>query len=1283
MIANIVHARNPFNPWRDRDLYAVESPLTITDWIERRQVVFDLPTICVVNGAPVLRAEWSRRVIVADDVVVFAALPQGGGDGSNPLAIVAMIAVSVFAPGIAGALAKTLSIAEGTLGFALLKGAVAFAGMALVNALIPAPKPNAPQTMREIAAPSPTYTMQAQGNQARLGSPIPAIYGTHLIYPDFAARPYAEFVANEQYLYQLFVIGQGYYTIDEIRIEDTPIAVFDNVTYEIVAPGGNVTLFPTNVASSGEVVGQDCATGVTVGPFVANPSGTLCNYLAIDVAMPRGLFYAQDDGSISGKSITWTVETQPIDSSGTPTGGWTTLGTETYSAATNTAQRASYRYGVTAGRYQVRLTRTDTKDESSRAGHDLAWFGLRAYLTGGQAYGNVTLLAMRMQASNQLSGVSSRKINVTVTRKLPIWSSGGGWSAPTETQSIAWALADICRAEYGAELADARLDLDQLEALDAVWTTRGDKFNAVYDSRVSFWDALASCARAGRAAPVLQGGVIHFVRDALQTLPVALFTMRNIVRGSMRIEYVLHTDQTTDAAEAEYFDETTWSPKTVQAVLPSGTSNRPAKLRGLFGVTNRAQAWREAMYAAAQNRYRRKIITFQTELEGFIPTFGDLIAIAHDMPAWGQSAEVTAFLTSDNALSNSEVFGSWSGTAAVAADGVGPNGITAAATVTDSNAADWQWRNSNTAVAVSGSTWCASIYVKRDAVSKTTRFPVFRLLSNILNTYVDAALDTSTGECTLALQTGTGWSGVGVACESIADDWFRVSIHGTLTNAALTHMSLIFYPSVGAGASMNSGAYLASTQGSITVWGAQLEQSDTPGTYVPTTSAGRADVYVLTLSEPLSWEISGTHYVALRKRDGGVDGPISVKAGALANQVALDADPTELIYSDLDAERTHVAFGRGEFYRQRALVTAVRARGDLVEISCVSEDDTVHAVDGGSVPTEESWDLPTIPTVPQIPYDAGNPNSYLSVITGGTLENPTVTLSWSAAAGAERYVIEQSFDNVTWTRVGDTTQTRFSFTTVPGAQHLRVAPIGAVIGDWIVWHGTVAGAPQLVEPVLSSIVIATAAGTSIIIDWSPHLQPNIEFIEILRNVVNDSTTASVIGTVLGNVQTFVDTVSASGLTYYYWIRLVNSKGLRSGTGIAVSATSTAIGGIEVVGSLPVDDLTEGRVVYLTTNKKIYRYDGTSWTAAADGADLLANSVTSNKISVANLAAISADLGAVTAGSLNINSRFVVDAAGNVTISNAASGARLEVRNNVIKVYDAGGVLRVKLGDLTA
>ena len=56
---------------------------------------------------------------------------------------------------------------------------------------------------------------------------------------------------------------------------------------------------------------------------------------------------------------------------------------------------------------------------------------------------------------------------------------------------------------------------------------------------------------------------------------------------------------------------------------------------------------------------------------------------------------------------------------------------------------------------------------------------------------------------------------------------------------------------------------------------------------------------------------------------------------------------------------------------------------------------------------------------------------------------------------------------------------------------------------------------------------------------------------------------------------------------------------------------------------------------------------------------------------------------IIGGSLNINNRFVVDGAGGVTITSAVSGARLEVRSNVIKVYDENNVLRVKLGDLAA
>ena len=52
---------------------------------------------------------------------------------------------------------------------------------------------------------------------------------------------------------------------------------------------------------------------------------------------------------------------------------------------------------------------------------------------------------------------------------------------------------------------------------------------------------------------------------------------------------------------------------------------------------------REGLYLAAANRYRRRIITLRTELEGLIPTYGDLIAIAHDMPSWGTGGEIVAW----------------------------------------------------------------------------------------------------------------------------------------------------------------------------------------------------------------------------------------------------------------------------------------------------------------------------------------------------------------------------------------------------------------------------------------------------------------------------------------------------------------------------------------------------------------------------------------------------------------------------------------------------------------
>lgn len=57
------------------------------------------------------------------------------------------------------------------------------------------------------------------------------------------------------------------------------------------------------------------------------------------------------------------------------------------------------------------------------------------------------------------------------------------------------------------------------------------------------------------------------------------------------------------------------------------------------------------------------------------------------------------------------------------------------------------------------------------------------------------------------------------------------------------------------------------------------------------------------------------------------------------------------------------------------------------------------------------------------------------------------------------------------------------------------------------------------------------------------------------------------------------------------------------------------------------------------------------------------------ISTTSLSAISSNLGAITAGSININNLFTVDGAGATTIKSAASGARIEITSTRILVVD--------------
>ena len=644
-MAQIAIHHNPFQLHENVELFTPRDYHTIRSWLDNQGIAeFTKPTLCLVNGDPVLRKDWAFIHINNDMVVSFVSLPQGGG-GGKILRTVLSIAIMVAAPYAGAALAGTLGVTS-AIGVSLITAAVGFAGSALLNALIPPPSPSSPISNFNTASPSPTYSLQAQGNQARLGEPIPCVYGRHIVYPDFGSTPYSEFENNDQFLFQLHVIGQGEYDVETIRIEDTPITSFSEITHEIIPSNGTVTLFDTDVVTAPEVAGQELLStgdgGAFIGPFVANPAETQTELLAFDIALSRGLYYANDSGSLSNRTVTWDVQARLIDDDGVAIGSWITLGSETITDNSNTPIRKTYKYPVSAGRYEVQAIRTNAKDYSSRSGNDLNWNAVKAHLISNDNFGDVTLLALKMRATDNLSQRSSRMVNCIVTRKLSVWDEVSGWSAPQATRSIAWACADILKSDYGAKLNDSRIDLQALKALDDIWVGRGDTFNGIFDRKLTVWEALSQVARCGRAVAFLQGGTLRFVRDESKTLPVALFSPRNIIKDSFKIDYVMPGEDTADSVTVEFFNEKIWKPDEITASLSDSNADQPATV-SLFGCSNKEHALREGLYMAAANRYRRRLLSFKTELEGLIPTYGDLIAVSHDMPRWGQAGDIVSY----------------------------------------------------------------------------------------------------------------------------------------------------------------------------------------------------------------------------------------------------------------------------------------------------------------------------------------------------------------------------------------------------------------------------------------------------------------------------------------------------------------------------------------------------------------------------------------------------------------------------------------------------------------
>jgi len=379
-----------------------------------------------------------------------------------------------------------------------------------------------------------------------------------------------------------------------------------------------------------------------VGPYAASKSGQAVDRISVDLVHPGGLYYAEDDGSQGFLNVTYQVDIQALSATGSPVGGWSVLGTISYEERTISPLRRTHHFNVAAGYYQVRMSRP-IETANNRKIDRVQWVGLKGRLPAKMTYSKVTTLAMRIKAGTYLSSSALSDIMVQATRKLPTYN-GSAWTAPVATRSIAWAMGDLCRNDdWSIGLSDDQADAATMTAYDATWAARGDTCDGILRTATTFWGALEQIARTGRAIPQVPGGIVTVMRDQPQSVVRAVFTVRNIKRGSFSMDDVQFTDDTPDDLLTKYIDaETGEQAEPVLCSLPDSDGESPVDF-SLWGVGNQAQALREGLYEAACNQYRRRFVSFTAvNYAGRVLRRGHLISVSHPLPDWGVSGDVMA-----------------------------------------------------------------------------------------------------------------------------------------------------------------------------------------------------------------------------------------------------------------------------------------------------------------------------------------------------------------------------------------------------------------------------------------------------------------------------------------------------------------------------------------------------------------------------------------------------------------------------------------------------------------
>ncbi|MGI9142998.1 MAG: host specificity factor TipJ family phage tail protein, partial [Fluviibacter sp.] len=693
---NLIWHPHPISPLvgRTDTICAIRPGATVRDVLKASAIDPHQPIMVTLDDRLLTVEEWDTVCPAHHQILNVKATVQGGGGGggSNVLQVVALVAIVVVAAmlaaptgGLSLQAAYGLTAAQAA-GFA---AAFAVAGSMLVNAVFAAQIPSTSMSSQtgQYSQGSPTYSLSGGSNRMRPYESMPVIMGAHRFFPDAGAKPYTEYHGEDQYLYQIFHLGLSNAAFSDWKIGTTPLSSYQEYAWHYPDQNGRIGAFPGNVDS-------------VAGAELLNSAGwiyrsTSPDTYRIGIDIEGALYYANNAGGLDGTSVQLRIQYKPSNSStwlepstvyaqgnGFVTGHYWTRnvwvesgyweyygddwnswsewrdtshyesrtdwisgsgGTVIISGASQSPKRATLFINVPTGTYDVRIIRDTSDSSDARLQNKTNWSTLRSYQADTANYVGQNRLGLTIRASEQLSGVV-QQLSVMANANARYWNGSWQWG-PTSNPAHWFMDFAIGRYDsagkltYGLGMPESQIDLAALNAWANFCAVEGLTFNAVLDDDRTAADMLTAIARCGFGSPTWETGKLGAVWDRRNASPSDAFGMSNIIKGSFEVNYI--TEQLAEEIIVRFTNpDKDWIQDEVRVTVPGIVNPVRSSTVDLYGCTSARMAGKFANYLAAQQKYRKRRISWDADFEGLGVGRGDVVLLSHDLTQWGYSGRI-------------------------------------------------------------------------------------------------------------------------------------------------------------------------------------------------------------------------------------------------------------------------------------------------------------------------------------------------------------------------------------------------------------------------------------------------------------------------------------------------------------------------------------------------------------------------------------------------------------------------------------------------------------------